>query len=234
MHLDLNWLTQPRIDYELKSYQLLGYFQRLQRLFRQNKLYPSFHHLKRHYDHLTAYQAFKSAFADQFPKKLEGIDGIPPSLKYHSLPTDEGLLEEINAVVDFALPHFEHSIAEANELQRSLLAQTHFEAVGLLPLYQNEGYLLLAMQQETLVYSYQYSLLHTNRKEEQYRSISTAYVTSYAQSEHVNYRFEYIKRDLVKQHEDMPNPATYALQTDLVLPIKETLLPLAKQALWQT
>jgi hypothetical protein len=40
-----------------------------------------------------------------------------------------------------------------------------------------------------------------------------------------------IKSELIKNRSDLPNPAVYALETDLSLPMEETLLPIAKRSL---
>jgi hypothetical protein len=40
-----------------------------------------------------------------------------------------------------------------------------------------------------------------------------------------------VKLDLVTEHRDLPNPATYHFETDLEFPFTETLLPVAKRKL---
>ena len=40
-----------------------------------------------------------------------------------------------------------------------------------------------------------------------------------------------IKAQLIRNRSDLPNPAVYAVETDLTLPIEETLLPIAKRSL---
>jgi hypothetical protein len=41
--------------------------------------------------------------------------------------------------------------------------------------------------------------------------------------------FENIKLDLVKRYKHLPNPATYLVESKYVLPLEETLLPIAKK-----
>ena len=43
--------------------------------------------------------------------------------------------------------------------------------------------------------------------------------------------YENIKHDLILYNKNLPNPATYVIETELVLPIDDTLLPLAKRTL---
>ena len=42
---------------------------------------------------------------------------------------------------------------------------------------------------------------------------------------------ESLKMSLVTQREDLPNPATYMVDTDLDFPFEETIMPIAKRAL---
>jgi hypothetical protein len=43
--------------------------------------------------------------------------------------------------------------------------------------------------------------------------------------------YENIKRDLIDFNRQLPNPATYVIESELTLPIDDTLLPLAKRSL---
>jgi hypothetical protein len=43
--------------------------------------------------------------------------------------------------------------------------------------------------------------------------------------------YQNIKAQLIRNYAEMPNPAVYAVETDLSLPMEETLLPIAKRSL---
>ena len=43
--------------------------------------------------------------------------------------------------------------------------------------------------------------------------------------------FESIKGDMLRENKRMPNPATYAIETEMSLPLEETFLPIAKRML---
>jgi hypothetical protein len=43
--------------------------------------------------------------------------------------------------------------------------------------------------------------------------------------------YENIKAELIKAKIDLPNPAVYSIETELKLPMEETLLPIAKRSL---
>ena len=64
---------------------------------------------------------------------------------------------------------------------------------------------------------------------EKYRAIHTNYLTTYTIG--LTNTFESIKTDLLHYNKKLPNPATYAIETDFTLPGEETLLPMAKRIL---
>jgi hypothetical protein len=43
--------------------------------------------------------------------------------------------------------------------------------------------------------------------------------------------FEAIKSDLLRFNKALPNPATFVIETELVIPFDETFLPMAKRSL---
>src|SRR6185295_6044663 len=84
--------------------------------------------------------------------------------------------------------------------------------VGIIPLEQNEGYFFLGKTttRDTRVYYYRLSIFE--KHDERYRSIKTEFINSWYRSM-------------------LPNPAVYAIESELVYPVDETLLPIAKRSL---
>ncbi len=230
MLLDRNWLTQPRIDFELKTYILLGYLQRVARKFAENRIYPYHKHLKQHHENLLLLRNSQQNMLDEFPAKLTGFDWKKMEWVRHADWEHPPHLSAIQSVIDFAIPRMEKMLREGEERRESLLKDLDLMPVGLLPLYRKEGYLFLRSGTQVKVYNYHLSVLRNSREEWQYQSIRTHYVTSYPGNFY--YTFENIKSDLIRKDQSMPNPATYAVCSSLKLSHKETLLPLAKQALW--
>ena len=76
---------------------------------------------------------------------------------------------------------------------------------------------------------YQYRLSIFEKHDEKYRSIKTEFVDVW-QRNLVN-SYQNIKAQLIRNRSDLPNPAVYAVETDLSLPMEETLLPIAKRSL---
>ncbi len=92
-----------------------------------------------------------------------------------------------------------------------------------------EGYLLLKDVGENKVKAYQYNITIFNGPHENYRAVYTDFIDEY-RCTYTN-TFEHIKLDLIRHHKDLPNPATYAIDTNITIPLQETYLPIAKRML---
>jgi hypothetical protein len=99
--------------------------------------------------------------------------------------------------------------------------------VGLLPAYKDEGYLLLrwGAHQETRAYSYTVTLFE--RENARYKGLRMQYLDTWPKS--IVWTPQQIKTELVRSHTALHNPAVYAMETDLELPLQETILPVAKR-----
>ncbi len=120
-------------------------------------------------------------------------------------------------------------MAEGKKIYDLVESQINIFPVGIMPLNTDEGYLFLkyAPDRETIVYEYQITIFEN--PDERYRGISTNYIGSYSNS--IQNSFENIKRDLIRYHRKMPNPATYVIESELKIPLEETFLPMAKRTL---
>ena len=107
--------------------------------------------------------------------------------------------------------------------------QLHLESIGVAPLYNDEGYLLLLNIGDNCTMAYRYHATLFDNPDTHYKKINTVFVGSFKSS--ISNTDFLIKRNLVRRNAELPNPATYAVKTDISLPVNETLLPLAKQML---
>jgi hypothetical protein len=106
------------------------------------------------------------------------------------------------------------------DIQREL----RFSSVGLVPLQKQEGYLFIhrIARRETNVFRYRLAFFNANEE----RQIQTKWVESIKKG--VGDTFENIKLNLARKYE-LPNPATYIVESPLDYPLEETLLPIAKK-----
>lgn len=227
--LSQTWFADGYIDFELKKYTLLAYLQEIGKEFDENKLYPQLADLIFHYNNIVAFRENKKYLQEQFPKKLTGIQIEKLQLLYESLVEDDELMQELEDIINYSCDTMKHTITTGSELYEFVEKRLNIEPVGIVPLDHNEGYFMLCEGSCRNTWVYQYRLSIFEKHDEKYRSIRTEFVDVWQRS-FVN-TYQHIKSQLIRNRSDLPNPAVYAVQTDLNFPMEETLLPVAKRSL---
>ena len=227
--LSQTWFADGYIDFELKKYTLLAYLQEINKHFYEKKLYPQLADLIFHYNNLISFKENKKYLQEQFPKKLTGIQLEKLQLLYQSLIEDDALMQELEDIINYASPTMKKIINRGSELYEFVETKLKIEPIGIIPLDHNEGYFLLCEGSCKNTWVYQYRLSIFEKHDEKYRSIKTEFVDVW-QRNLVN-SYHHIKSQLIKNRSELPNPAVYAVETDLSLPMEETLLPIAKRSL---
>lgn len=227
--LSQTWFADGYIDFELKKYTLLAYLQEINRHFSKNELYPSFADLIFHYNNMTAFRANKKFLQEQFPKKLTGVQIEKLQLFYESLVEDDALMQELEDIIQYATDTMKDTIHEGTEIYEFVENRFSIEPIGIMPLDQNEGYFFLCEGKCRNTWVYQYRLSIFENHESRYRSIQTEFVDVWQRS--IANSYHSIKSQLIKNRSELPNPAVYAVETDLSFPMEETLLPVAKRSL---
>ncbi len=226
--LDKDWLTTGLIDFEYKKYVLLAYLQHVKGNFESQKLYPDLQDLQFHYDYSKYFKDGIERLSFQFPKRIKGLDSENLSVAYEtSTHTDHFYLTELESIMEYALPKFESIISEGEEIVEEFENNICISPVGILPLYKNDGYLLLHEPRINQTQVYQYNLTVFEGKNEKLRGVKTFYLETVSKS--IANTFENIKLDLVKKYKHLPNPATYVVESKYILPLEETFLPIAKK-----
>lgn len=228
-NLSETWFADGYIDFEQKKYTLLAYLQRITRYFNENKLYPQLGDVIFHYNNLVAFKENKQFLQQQFPKRLTAINMEKLQLLYEQMIADDELMQELESIIQYAIHKMNGTIREGAEIYEFVEDSLNISPVGLIPLDTQEGYLFLCdgRYQDTVVYEYRLSIFE--RHDEKYRGIHTQYIDTYAKK--LVESSEDIKIDLIRQRKKLPNPAVYRVETNLVFPVTETLLPIAKRSL---
>src|ERR1700712_3874276 len=104
------WFTEGKIDFELKKYQLLAYLQEINRLFHKNQLYPQLGELIFHYTNLQEFKKNKDTLQQNFPQRLSSASIEKIKLVYQKIVSDDGLMDEIENIIQFSVQQFDHSI----------------------------------------------------------------------------------------------------------------------------
>jgi hypothetical protein len=227
--LQQNWLTDGLIDFEYKKYLLLAYLQQTTRNFDEKKLYPKLSELMEHYGNLKLFREKKVSVSKDFPKQVSKLDFEKFKVEYKQLFTDDELIKEIDAIVEFAMPEIEGKLGLGKELYEEVEDRLEVFPVGILPLRTDEGYFFLSDYLKKLVNVYFYRITIFENLQEKFRGIHTQFLFNYNTS--VSDSYESVKYKLIEEHRNLPNPAAYAVEFKYSYPLTETMLPVAKRSL---
>lgn len=227
--LKQDWVTDGLIDAEYKRYILLAYLKSVRKAFGQTELYPSLGELVFHYNNLLQIKKSKTLLSDRFPIGMTGIDKKKLELIYKEMIEDDNVMKELTDIIEYSLPQVKGVLEEGKEIYEFVESNCELLPVGLMPLYVDEGYFFVAVppQKEAEVYRYQVTLFE--QPQESYRGIHVELVDQMKKGIGVTY--EGLKRKLIEKFADLPNPATFAIESQLTFPMNATLIPVAKRLL---
>jgi hypothetical protein len=226
--LSETWFAEGYIDFELKKYTLLAYLQHVNSYFNQNKLYPQLADIIFHYNNIVAFRENRKFLQERFPKQLTEINIKKLQVEYEKLIEDNELMKELEEIIHYSAEKIKKTIQSGTEIYEFVEAKLKIEPVGLIPLETNEGYLLIRDGKFNATVAYQYQLTIYEKHDEKYRGLRTDFVNQWTRS--VSNSVENIKAELIRSHKELPNPAVYNIETALVYPMEETLLPIAKRS----
>lgn len=226
--LSKNWITEKHIDFEYKKYVLLAYLQEVSKHFEITKLYPSLAELVEHYRSVKAIKENKQNLLGSFSERVKKIDAEKLQIIYEKIAGDDNLMEELENILDFSIPKFESQLQEGKRIYDFLEDHMNVFPVGVLPLNAYEGYIFLKGGEHSSTNVYEFHITIFEQPEEKFRGIHTQFVKSYSHS--FIHTFESIKIDLIRENKNLPNPAAFAAEAEMQIPIEETFLPIAKRA----
>lgn len=224
-----NWFMENIADLEYKRYVLYAYLQDIHRSFVETKLYPSLSDLVFHYRNLTSFRKNQGAFFASFPEEISEIDWKNFHIAYRKTIKNDELMEHLMEVVNFSVPEITKYIEEGKAIYDFIEKEIEFSPVGLLPLYKQEGYILIRDGDKPVIKVYEYEVKLFENEQDQFRAVHTNYLTSYKNS--VVNTFENIKIEMVRTRKKLPNPATFGVYTQYAYPVEETIVPIAKRLL---
>lgn len=227
--LSETWFAEGRIDFELKKYTLLAYLQETDKYFNQNKLYPQLADIIFHYNNIVAFRENKKYLQEHFPKKLSGIQMEKLQSLYEQMIEDDELMKELEEIIHYSAGKMKSTIFNGTEIYEFVEDKINITPVGLIPLDIQEGYFFLSTQESKNTRVYHYRLSIFEKHDEKYRSIKTSFIDNWQRS--VASTYEHFKSQLIRQRQELPNPAVYSIETSLSFPVDETLLPVAKRSL---
>lgn len=227
--LGKDWITDGLIDFEYKKYLMLAYMQHVDANFSATKLYPVLGELVHHYNNLIKLKRSKDSLSNDFPKTLAQIDLIHAELGYASGFHDSNELKCIEEIMEFALPFFEERIETGKSIYEFVEEQLIMKPVGIMPIYRDEGYVMLedSSASDVLVYQYKSSIIESST--EKYRSLKTRFL--FRERKSISNSVDTIKSHLIDRFRELPNPATWLVRSEFRIPLVETFLPVTKRIL---
>ncbi|MCH7396363.1 hypothetical protein MM236_00110 [Belliella sp. DSM 107340] len=228
-NLSENWITEGWIDFEYKKYLLLAYLKGVNTNFKEVKLYPPLADLIHHYGRLKSFEEDKNQLKAAFPKQLEGPDIESLKLNYRPVFIDDDMMKQLDEIVQYSIPHFKNYIEQGKDIYDFLENEMLIEPIGISPLYQKEGYIMLSQEdsKEILIYKYKVSLFQNSI--DKFKGIMLQFIRNVRLS--IVNTFEQMKLGLVKDYQELPNPAAFRIHSRYRIPIQESLLPISKRLL---
>lgn len=229
MKLSETWYMDGYIDFELQKYRLLAYLQEVNKYFSETKLYPQLADIIFHYNNLVSLRDNKKMLQEGFPKAISNIDVQKLKLTYEEMLKDNEVMSELENIIQYAIDEMKSTINNGAELYEHVEKQLRIHPVGILPLYKNEGYMLLHYNGTYEVRAYAYVITLFEHQAARYKGLKMTYLDSWNKS--IANTYEQIKREIIRINRDLPNPAVYCIESNQFIPFTETLLPVAKRLL---
>jgi len=227
--LENNWLTDGLIDFEYKKYILLAYLKNIRQNFRVNKLYPFLSDLINHYQHLKRLQKDKLELSNQFPVAINMEEFMAQKLKFERLIKDDEISQELEDIIVFSIDKMKDTMIAGREIYEIVEGSMEIIPIGLASLYQNEGYMFIDHPGKKSIHIYRYRISVIKSPDDKYRAIHATLMERMSKS--ITTTYEQMRLKLVERNKDLPNPATYLINSKFTYPLMETVLPVAKRLL---
>lgn len=217
-------------DYELSQYHILDEIKKVRADFSHNRIYPTLSQLIDLYQTLKTISRRGEDIRNELPQRISHIDLKGKRIIYEPILMTHGGIEAVEELIAWALPHIQEAIEEGRTIYDFVEDHLSMEGVGLIPSYVEEGYLLVPEHTRNLLHVIRYEVSIFTGADQQYRNLKTTTVKTMPMPQ-MELSPRGIKLDLIAEHREMPNPATYFCRTDLDFPFQETILPIAKRKL---
>lgn len=231
--LNLNLFTKVQDDVEKRQYIILAELKKISSEFQFYKVYP---HLSELVNIRRTLQEIIDRLTDlrnNFPKRIKKIDWVNKTIEHEVVFVHGTDLKAVEDLITWSLPKIDKVIHEGIAIHEYVEKELSVEHVGILPSYRDEGYFFVPDNQKLKLNLFRFELSIFQSADDQFRSLKTKFLKSLNQGKaHISPGS--IKLDLIREQKELPNPATYAFDTELDFPFNQTILPIAKRKLMQT
>lgn len=217
-------------DAETNQYRILTGLRRCREEFFHNRIYPALGELIALFSTLRSLLDKRFALDQKLPQEITGVDLEKKKLHLRQINPERLEIKRILDLIEWAIPRLQATIEEGTKIYDFVDENIAIEEVGILPMYREEGYYFVPEHQSSLLHLLKYETSLYTSGNERFRTLKTNVLSSLPQSS-VQEPPESIKLRLMREHRDLPNPATFVCETYLDFPFSETILPIAKRKL---
>lgn len=230
--LNINYFIVSAYDYEWSQYKVLSILKNYNTELHSNKLFPVIDDLKETYNNLTQIVKQRDEYQKYLSQKFnsKNDEDVEYEIREIKEKTDDPKVNTVFEFIEWALPRIKETLEEAKVISDFIEENINIKEIGLISLYNNEGYLIVPdnKMKSTNVYRFENYIISPDGIE--INTLKTKFVLSYDKM-NSDFQLRKIKLDLINKFKDLPNPATYNCETDLDFPFEESIFPIAKKKL---
>jgi hypothetical protein len=229
--LSLNTFIGAADDPELSQYKVLAALKIYSEMLHKNRLYPSFGDLV---ELITAFQQLrkqKDILDDLSPKEIKGFDFENHKLIYENKTVSDTKMKKVFDSIQWATPRITELIEEGKAIFDYVEESIKINEVGILPLYNKEGYFCVVETDENKINVFRYEMYLVGTKRDPLTTLKTEFLYQVDNEKDFRLLVDVIKFNLIEKYPDLPNPAVYRIDSDTGFPFDETILPVAKRKL---
>jgi len=228
--LDLEMFTNGVHDMEGARYRILAAINAAALQFHRNNLYPGLGDVIELTSVLETIQENRDQYTAVLPSRLTGVDFENKALKFDTVKADPEIVDRMFELIDWAMPPLKELSDEGMAMFDFVNQNLSINVVGIMPLYKDEGYAFIPDRKLDVLHVLRYEMSLYSHDDDNYRAMKTVEVETRSLGDLVEAP-ESIKLSLVETNKDLPNPATYLVDTELDFPFENTILPVAKRKL---
>ncbi len=210
---DNTWFLHEHLDIEYQTYRLLAYLQFVEKQFLQIKLYPYLSELIKHYE-----------FVDNISTKMEEIK------KRINTELNNEITEYIYEISDIIKNNTKKAIEQGINLFNTILKSMEYEAIGIIPEYNQEGYIIASYKHVNYLDIMRFHISSITDYDKFYMT-NIEYLEGLGNISMLNRAPEFIKKHILEKYKDLPNPIVIYVKASYYVPLHETLIPIMRRVL---
>lgn len=217
-----DWFCKNPLDAEHKKYVLLAGLQKAEEDFLFKKIYPCLGSI---IDSIQSMLSFKQATKSLYERMKEpiGLDLDKMKILYKS-PKIDDKIEVLEEIIDYSLPLLKKNAKVGMELHDEVEKSIKWGTIGIVPKYQEEGYLIVHVGSRLSVNRYVVKKVIDNHEE--FFGIG---IEQIHEENSLLKDYESIKERTIKENPELPCPLFISAEGPDFYPFEESVMPIIKK-----